>query len=161
MPILNELKDTGLYTYFKQISAIPRESGNERAISDYLTAFAQNHGLICHRDEYLNVIIEKPASNNRSHLSPVFIQAHMDMVCEKRPESAHSFIKDGIEIIEKGDFIYAKDTSLGADNGIGMAMLLQILEDKFEHPPITAIFTADEERGLVGVKNLDLSPYTV
>jgi dipeptidase D len=149
----------GFYTYFKQISAIPRESGNEKAISDFLMAFAGNHKLACHRDEYLNVIIEKPASKCRENLSPVFLQAHMDMVCEKKVESAHDFSKDGIEIIEDGDCIRAKDTSLGADNGIGMAMLLQILEDEFEHPAITAIFTADEERGLAGVKNFDLSPY--
>jgi dipeptidase D len=160
MSLSNEVKAMGFYSYFKQISDIPRESGNEKAISNFLIAFAEKHGLTSHRDESLNVIIEKPASKGRENLSPVFIQAHMDMVCEKKPENTHDFTKDGIEIFEDGDFIYAKGTSLGADNGVGMAMLLQILEDEFEHPAITAIFTVDEERGLVGVTNLNLSPYT-
>ena len=155
----SEQKGLGPYAYFKQISAIPRESGNEKAISDYLVAFAVNHRLNCRQDEHFNVIIEKPASRGRENISPVFIQAHMDMVCEKKPESIHDFSKDGIVLLEDGDFIRARDTSLGADNGIGMAMLLQILEDEFEHPPITALFTVDEERGLVGVKNIDLSLY--
>lgn len=159
MAVLNEQKIPGLYAYFKKISAIPRESGNERAVSDFLAAFAEIHRLTCHRDDYLNVIIQKPASKGRENVPPVFIQAHMDMVCEKKPESGHDFSKDGIEILEDGDFIHAKDTSLGADNGVGIAMLLKILEDEFDHPAITAIFTADEERGLVGVKNLDISPY--
>jgi dipeptidase D len=81
------------------------------------------------------------------------------MVCEKTPDSVHDFNKDGIEIIQDGDIIRANGTSLGADNGIGMAMLLQILAGDFAHPPITALFTSDEERGLAGVKNLDLSLY--
>jgi dipeptidase D len=157
--MLHELQQLACFSYFKEICAIPRESGNEKAISEYLMAFAARHSLTCHRDAYFNVVIEKPASAERANAPPVFLQAHIDMVCEKIPGSLHNFRTDGIEIFQDGDFIHAKETSLGSDNGIGMAMLLQILEDEFEHPAISAIFTADEERGLVGVKNLDISPY--
>ncbi|GMO47483.1 MAG: aminoacyl-histidine dipeptidase [Treponemataceae bacterium] len=106
-----------------------------------------------------NVVIQKPAAKGCENRAPVFVQAHTDMVCEKTSENRHDFGKDGIEIIRDGDIVRANGTSLGADNGIGMAILLRLLEDTFEHPPITAIFTSDEERGLAGVKNLDLSPF--
>lgn len=155
----NELQDAAFYDYFKRICSVPRQSGSEKAISDYLVAFAQERGLVCRRDDFFNVVMQKPAPKGCEHSEPVFLQAHTDMVCEKTPDSAHDFAKDGIEIIQDGDIIRAHGTSLGADNGIGMAMLLQILADDFAHPPITALFTSDEERGLVGVKNLDLSLY--
>jgi dipeptidase D len=149
-----------LIELFEQISAIPRASGNEQGISNYLIDFAHKQGLVCTRDEFFNVIIEKPAAKGKESNCALFVQAHMDMVCEKAEGSSHDFISEGISIICEGDFLLAKDTSLGADNGIGMAMLLQLLEEDLNNPPIVAIFTSDEERGLRGVKNLNLSAYS-
>ena len=152
--------DLRVIELFEQISSIPRASGNEKGISDYLLAFAQKHGLGAKRDDHLNVIIEKAAAKGKESGTAIFIQAHMDMVCEKVPESSHDFERDGIKIVKDGDFLSAQGTSLGADNGIGMAILLRLLEEDFANPRIVAIFSADEERGLAGVKNLDLSDYS-
>ncbi|MDR1764633.1 MAG: M20/M25/M40 family metallo-hydrolase [Lachnospiraceae bacterium] len=144
---------------FQEISAIPRESGKEEAISDYLWSFAQSHGLSARRDAYHNCIIEKEASPGKEEIPAIFLQAHMDMVCVRTEDSDHDFSRDGIALVRDGDLIRADDTSLGADNGIGMAIALAVLESITSHPHIIAIFTVDEERGLLGVKNLDLSGY--
>lgn len=151
--------DLKLLETFKSISRIPRESGNEQQISDYLAEFARRRGLLCRQDECLNVIIEKPAGKGYEKAEGIFLQAHMDMVCVKTPASTHDFICDGIDIIENDGVISARDTSLGADNGIGVAMILHLLDDCQNHPAIVAVFTVDEERGLLGVKNIDLTPY--
>jgi len=148
-----------LLTLFEQISAIPRPSGSEERIGHYLLAFAHRCGLASVRDAFHNVVIEKKAAAGRENDPGIFVQAHMDMVCEKNSDSSHDFEKDAIQVVRGGDFLSAKGTSLGADNGIGMAMLLRLLEEDFANPRVVAIFTADEERGLGGVKNLDLSPY--
>jgi dipeptidase D len=149
----------GCLGFFKAVSAVPRESGNEKGIAAFLVSFAGARGLTAHQDEWYNVVIVKPASPGREGESPVFLQAHTDMVCVKTPESSHDFTRDPIEIVEDGDFIHAVGTSLGADNGIGVAMILDVLDSEFSHPPLTCLFTVDEERGLAGVKNLDLAPY--
>jgi len=144
---------------FKQIAAIPRASGNEKAVCDYLEDFAKQRGLMCTRDNFSNVIIEKSASANKKNARGVFLQAHTDMVCEKTVGSNHDFAKDPITVICDGDLLKAKDTTLGADNGIGAAMMLAALEENFDNPRMVALFTADEERGMGGVKNLALDNY--
>ncbi|MCL2602162.1 MAG: beta-Ala-His dipeptidase [Treponema sp.] len=144
---------------FKQIAAIPRVSGSEKAMCDYLADFAKQRGLSCTRDDFLNVIIERPASEKKKNSAGVFLQAHTDIVCEKAAGSTHDFAKDPITVIRDGDLLKAKDTTLGADNGIGVAMMLAALEENFDNPRIVALFTADEERGMGGVKNFELDDY--
>jgi len=148
-----------LIELFEQLAAIPRASGNEKAVCDYLENFARQRGLTCTRDDSRNVIIEKPASTNKKNSSAVFLQAHTDMVCEKAVGSNHDFAKDPITLIRDGDLLKAQDTSLGADNGIGVAMMLAALEENFDNPRMVALFTAEEESGMGGVKNLALDKY--
>lgn len=159
--ILGELSPNLVFKYFEEISKIPRGSGNEKAISDYLVAFAKNHNLEVIQDEALNVIIKKKATKGYENAPVVILQGHMDMVCEKNSEKDHDFYKDPINLIIDGDFIKADGTTLGADNGIAVAMSLAILaSDNIEHPPIEVLITTEEETGMGGassVRKEDLS----
>lgn len=147
--------DKVLY-FFEKISEIPRGSGNERAISDYLVAFGRQRGLWTYQDTANNVIIKKPASRGYENSAPVVIQGHMDMVCEKNEGVEHDFEKDPIKVIYDGDYIHADGTTLGADDGIAVAMALALLDDaSAAHPPIEAVFTTFEEVGMFGAANLD------
>ena len=110
-----------------------------------------------YQDETLNVIIKKEASKNYEDHEPLIIQAHMDMVCQKDKDSNHDFSKDPIEIIEENGFLRANRTTLGADNGIGLAMALTILESDLSHPKLEVVFTVNEEVGMEGATNLDFS----
>ena len=149
------------FDYFLQISAIPRESGNEKRISAFIAAFAQKHGLFVFVDDFLNVLIKKPASAGREHEPPVILQAHMDMVAVKNLGCAHNFLTDPIKPVINGDRLKADGTSLGADNGCGAAYILAVLANgALCHPPIEAVFTSDEERGLTGALNFDASKLT-
>ena len=118
-----------VFYHFKQISKIPRGSGNEKAISDYLLDFGKKLGLECIQDGALNIIIKKPASKGYENAPTVIIQGHMDMVCEKNSDKEHDFTKDPIELIVKDDYIYADKTTLGADDGIAVAYAMALLED--------------------------------
>ncbi len=138
--------------FFYEISKIPRESGNEENIAKYLCEFAKKRNLYYRKDEYNNVIIKKQTSNN----SPIILQAHMDMVCEKDEESKINFKKDGIEIIEEDGYLLAKGTTLGADNGIGVSQILNILDSDIK-TNIEAIFTVSEETTMIGAEKIDLS----
>lgn len=145
-----------VFHYFKEISKIPRGSGNSKAISDYLVAFASARSLECVKDDFNNVIIYKDGTEKCNNNRSIMLQAHMDMVCEKTKDSAHDFLKDGIEIVVDDNYIRAKDTSLGADDGIGMSYILALLDSKdIIHPPLEAVFTADEEIGLLGAAEID------
>lgn len=147
--------DKVLY-FFEKINEIPRGSGNEKAISDYLVAFAKERGLWVHQDKANNVIIKKPASKGYENHGAVVIQGHMDMVCEKNPDVIHDFEKDPIKVIYDGDFIHADGTTLGADDGIAVAMAMALLDDKAAvHPPVEVVITTDEEVGMLGAANLD------
>ncbi|MGN0660065.1 MAG: beta-Ala-His dipeptidase [Emergencia sp.] len=141
---------------FSEISRIPRNSGSEKAVSDWLLQRARAKGLEAEQDPSWNLIIRKPGSAGREDAEPVILQAHMDMVCEKTPESTHDFEKDPIILKAEGDWIMsACGTSLGADNGIGVAYAMAILEDdSLQHPPLEVIFTVDEECGFSGVHSL-------
>ncbi|MGL6198887.1 MAG: beta-Ala-His dipeptidase [Lachnospiraceae bacterium] len=144
------------YTYFSQISAIPRSSGNEEAVSGYVVGFARDHRLEWQQDKHFNVIIRKKGSPGHEHDNPVVLQCHMDMVCEKTAESSHDFNKDPIVFTAVDGFLKADETSLGADNGVGMAYILTVLADEnLIHPPIEAVFTTSEEVGLEGMAALD------
>jgi len=151
MKNLEDIIEKRFFYHFKEISKIPRGSGNEKQISDYLLNFGQNLGLECIQDQALNVIIKKPASKGYEKAPIVIIQGHMDMVCEKNGDKIHDFEKDPIELIVKGDYIYADKTTLGGDDGIALAYAMAILEDKtIEHPALEVLITTDEEAGMSG-----------
>lgn len=148
---LQNIKPYNVFKYFEEISNIPRGSGNEREISDYLVKFAKNLGLEVIQDEALNIIIKKPASKGYEDAPTVIIQGHMDMVCEKNIGTEHDFTKDPIKFVVKGDNIYAEGTTLGADDGIAVAYAMAILVDNsIEHPAIEVLLTTDEETGMTG-----------
>lgn len=147
-----------LFHFFEEISAIPRGSYNEKAISDFLVDFAKARGLWYHQDELHNVIIKKSGSKGAENLPAVMMQGHTDMVCEKRADACHDFEKDGLDLIVENGVLRANGTTLGADNGIAVALMLAILDDdQLAHPPLECVFTSQEEVGLGGATTLDKS----
>ncbi|MBR4122810.1 MAG: aminoacyl-histidine dipeptidase [Clostridia bacterium] len=147
-----------VFEIFSQISAIPHGSGNMEAISDYVVDFARRNGLRYIKDSANNVVVYKEATSGFEKSEPVILQGHLDMVCQKTAESDFDFSKDGLELFIDGDFLKAKDTTLGADNGIAAAMIMAILESNdISHPYIEAVFTTDEEIGMIGAGELDIS----
>ena len=150
---MNEL----VYKYFKEISQIPRETYHIDAISDYLVEFAKERNLEVIQDETKNVIIKKEDSSGYENSEPIIIQGHMDMVCQKSKDSTHDFSTDPIEVIEENGYLRANKTTLGADNGIGMAMALSILDSDLKHPKLEVVFTVNEEVGMEGATNLDFN----
>lgn len=154
--VLNDLQPSLVFKYFEEISQIPRGSKNEKAISDYLRNFGESLGLETIQDESLNIIIRKPATPGYENAPGVVLQGHMDMVCEKNKSTNHDFMKDPIKLRIDGDYIYATDTTLGADNGIAVAMGLAILaSDDIAHPALEVLVTVDEEAGMTGAMALD------
>lgn len=144
--------------YFYEISKIPRMSGKEEKIADYIENFAKKKNFQYIRDEYNNIIIIKEAAKWNKNEESIMLQCHLDMVCEKEEHSKHNFEKDGLDLYIDEDYIKAKDTTLGADNGIGVAIILAILDsDKINHPKIEAIFTVQEETTMEGAKKIDVS----
>lgn len=142
--------------HFEEMTRIPHGSCHEQAYSDYLVSFAKKLGLRWKQYPAGSVIIYKPASAGYEDHSPVILQAHIDMVCEKTPESTHDFEKDPLELYVEDGFVRARDTTLGADDGAGVAYILAILEDEqMAHPPLECIFTVQEEVSSVGVEELD------
>lgn len=155
---LEDMDYKGIFKYFSEISEIPRGSGNEGEISEYLVSFAKAHNLEYNKDSALNVIIIKEATPGYENEPTIMLQGHMDMVCEKRKEHTHDFLKDPIKLRVNGNFLHADGTTLGSDNGIAMAYMLALLSDKeLKHPRIEAVITSDEEVGMKGAKALDLS----
>lgn len=141
--------------FFREISDIPRGSRNEKAISDYVCRFAESLGLPWKQDEVFNVIVDKPASAGYENSRPLILQAHMDMVCEKNSDADHDFKKDPIELYVEDGWLRARGTTLGADDGVGVAYMLAILESSsIAHPPLECIFTVQEEIGLRGALHL-------
>ncbi|MBQ7922803.1 MAG: beta-Ala-His dipeptidase [Clostridia bacterium] len=143
---------------FKEISAIPRGSGNEKAIADYVEAFGKRFGYFTSRDDWHNVIVRRPAAPGYEDVPALVLQGHMDMVCEANSGTVHDFLKDPIRVIEDGDIIHADGTTLGADNGIAVAIMMALLEkEDLQAPMLECIFTSDEETGMSGMENLDTS----
>lgn len=158
MPVLENLKPDRVFHYFEQISAIARGSGNMKGISQYCIDFAKEHKLSYHTDDLCNVVIFKNGSKGYENSAPVILQGHLDIVCQKTMDCDIDFEKDGLKLFIDGDFVKAEGTTLGADNGIAVAMVLAILESTtIAHPPIEAVFTTDEETGMYGAKALDMS----
>jgi dipeptidase D len=146
-----ELTPKAVFHYFDEICKVPRPSKKEEKIIAYLKAFGQAHQLETLTDEAGNVLIRKPATPGLEHLETVVLQSHIDMVCEKNSDVEHDFMKDPIETVVDGEWLRAKGTTLGADNGIGVATELAVLAaNDVEHGPIECLFTVDEETGLTG-----------
>ena len=151
-------KPEKLFHFFEDISAIPRGSANEKAISDYLVAFAEERNLWYHRDALFNVIIKKPASAGAKEKPAVMLQGHTDMVCEKLAGVAHDFTTDPLALIIKDGVLSANGTTLGGDTGAAVACMLAILDDDtLTHPALECVFTTQEEIGLNGAEALDKS----
>lgn len=148
-------ESANVLSFFEQISAIPRGSGNEAGISNFLMQFAKDHRLEAEQDEALNVLIRKPGQNGGETAPFLALQGHMDMVCEKLSSCTHDFQTEGIELLIQDGALTANGTTLGADDGIAVAMMLAILEDKeMTHPPLECLFTTGEEIGLIGASKV-------
>ncbi|MFR9085580.1 MAG: aminoacyl-histidine dipeptidase [Oscillospiraceae bacterium] len=158
MAVLEHLEPGRVFHFFEQMSAIPRGSGNTKAVSDWLAEFARERGLRYQQDALNNIIIFKDASAGYEGAEPVILQGHMDMVCEKAPDCGKDMTREGLDLAIDGDFVYAKGTTLGGDDGIAVAMALAVLDDEsLPHPPIEVVITVDEETGMDGAMGIDVS----
>jgi dipeptidase D len=152
---MRNLQPQKLWNFFYQITQIPRPSKKEEKIITYLIDYAKSQNLSFAQDSSGNLLIKKPATVGYENQPTVILQAHVDMVCEKNADSTHNFDTDPIEAYIDGDWVKAKGTTLGADNGIGVAMMLAILDsDDLRHPALECLFTVDEETGLTGAYGL-------
>ncbi len=158
MRILGELEPKKVFEFFEDLTQIPRGSGNEAGAAQYCMEFAKKRGLAASRDESDNVVIVKEASAGYEDAPTVILQGHLDMVCEKEADCPIDFTKDPLDIAVDGDFVYAKGTTLGGDDGIAVAIALAILDDdSLSHPRLECLFTTGEEVGLLGAKDFDAS----
>ena len=155
--ILSGYEPASVLAFFEDICAIPHVSGDERAIADYIEAFAKTRGLTCYRDEVHNVFIKLPASEGHESAPAVMMQGHTDMVGEKTADSTHNFATDGLKLrVTEDGWISATDTTLGGDDGVAVAMMLAILDNPPRpHPAIECLFTVSEETGLEGAWAFD------
>jgi dipeptidase D len=152
---LGHLKPELLWKHFEEICKRPHPSRNEQQVAKYIVDFAKQNNLECKVDAFGNVVVRKAATPGKENLTPVVLQGHLDMVPEKNADVAHNFEKDPIQCYADGDWVKAKGTTLGSDNGIGVAAALAVLESNdVEHGPIEALFTLDEETGLNGAQAL-------
>jgi dipeptidase D len=150
-----------VFDFFEQISAIPRGSGNEAGVADYLCNFAIQRGLDYHRDANNNVLIRRAATPGREGQAPLLFQGHTDMVCEKNSDTVHDFERDPIHLVLDGNRLSAMGTTLGADNGIAVAMMLALLNGVLaSHPALECLFTTEEETGMGGAIAFDYSLLT-
>lgn len=153
-----KLEPAEVFRYFAEIAEIPRPSGQEQAISDYLVRFAKKHNLEYYRDRLCNVIIIKEAASGCEMSPPVILQGHMDMVCEKEADCQIDMNRDGLDVYVDGDYLRARGTTLGGDDGIAIAYALAILaSDSIRHPRIEFVCTVSEETGMEGASGLDVS----
>jgi len=156
MSTLNSLKPDRVWFYFNEILQVPRPSKKEEKIAAYVMEFGKKHQLETHKDKTGNVLIRKPATPGYENTPGVILQGHLDMVCEKNSDKDFNWDKDAIEAYIDGDWLKAKGTTLGADDGIGMAAMLAALEAKdIVHGPLECLFTVDEETGLTGAFGLE------
>ena len=159
MSVLEHLEPKSVFRYFEDLCAIPHGSGNTKAVSDWLVSFAVQRGLEHYQDGTNNVIIIREAAPGYESAPSVILQGHMDMVCEKEADCPLDMAKDGLDLAVDGDVVYAKGTTLGGDDGIAVAMMLAILDDdSLPRPRVECVFTVDEEIGMLGAVDLDVSP---
>ncbi len=150
-----ELEPSLVWKHFEQILKIPHCSGSETALGDYIISQAEKSNLEWNRDDVGNVVVSKKASSGKENATGVILQGHIDMVCEKNSDVEHDFSKDPIQTEKKGDWISAIGTTLGSDNGIGVAASLALMEDEsIVHGPLEFLFTVDEETGLTGATKI-------
>lgn len=158
MAVLEGLEPKKVFYYFEELCKIPHGTFHTKEISDYCASFARERGLEVFQDEADNVVIKKSGTVGYEDAEPVILQGHLDMVCEKRPGSSHDFDTQGLDLYIEDGYVKAKDTTLGGDNGIAVAMIMAILDSKdIAHPPIEAVFTSEEEAGMSGALALDFS----
>ena len=156
--ILKNCIPSSLFRFFEEISKIPRESGNEKGIADYIEKFAKKRNLYCKRDKFNNVFVRKKASCRFENLPGILLQAHTDMVCQSVEGKEHDFLNEGIDILSDDRYIYADGTTLGADDGAGVALMLALLDDTgLETPETEYLFTSSEETGMYGAFGFDYS----
>lgn len=156
MSEITKLQPTELWKYFHEITLIPRPSKNESRIVDYIVKFGNDNNLKTYVDRAGNVIVSKPATPGMENRKGVIIQTHLDMVPQKNNDKVHDFLKDPIETVIDGEWVKANGTTLGSDNGIGVAATLAILaSDKLTHGPLEGLFTIDEETGMTGANGLE------
>ncbi len=161
MTVLNHCEPKAVFSFFEEICSIPHGSGNTQYIADYCVSFAKERGLRYIRDEANNVIVFKDGSKGYENSPALILQGHLDMVCAKTPDNTMDMTKNGLKLAVNGDWIHAIGSSLGADNGIAVAMALAVLDDDtIPHPPLEVVLTADEETGMNGAFALDASPLT-
>ncbi|HJA12122.1 MAG TPA: aminoacyl-histidine dipeptidase [Candidatus Mediterraneibacter merdipullorum] len=154
-------KPEKLFHFFEEVCAVPRGSGNEKGISDFLVKFAKDRNLWVYQDDSYNVIIKKAGSKGAEDKAPVMLQGHIDMVCDKRAGVEHDFEKEGIDLVLRDGVLSANGTTLGADNGVAIALMMMVLDDEdIIHPPVECVFTTEEEVGLNGAQALDKSQIT-
>ena len=153
---ITDLKPEIVWKFFHQVTQVPRPSKKEGKMIEFLESFAKQYKIAIKKDAVGNILMSKPATPGKENLAKVVLQSHMDMVCEKNNGTVHDFDNDPIETIVDGNWLCANGTTLGADNGIGVAAELAILaSDDIEHGPIECLFTVDEETGLTGAKALE------
>lgn len=158
MGVLSNQEPKKVFQFFEEICGIPHGSGNVKQISDYLVDFAKERGLKARQDERYNVIIWKDGSAGYENAEPLILQGHIDMVAVKEDGCAKNLETEGLDIMIDGDYVTAKGTSLGGDDGIAVAFALAILDDdSIAHPPLEAIFTTEEEVGMIGADYIDVS----
>ena len=158
MRVLSELEPKNVFSFFEDICNIPHPSYKEEKISNYLVDFAKERKLEYYQDSLNNVIIIKEASKGYEDAAPIILQGHMDMVCEKTPDCDKNMDEDGLDLEVNGDFISAKGTTLGGDDGIAVAYALAILDDdSIAHPRLEFVCTVSEEVGMEGASSIDVS----
>ena len=159
MRVLENLEPKAVFHFFEDLTGIPRPSYHEKAVSDYLVKFAKDRNLEVYQDDLFNVIIIKEASEGYENEGPIILQGHMDMVCEKNPGVEKDMEKEGLDLEIDGDYIRAKGTTLGGDDGIAVAYALALLDsDTLKHPRLEFVCTVSEEVGMDGAHAIDLSP---
>lgn len=146
------------YECFKMISDIPRNSGKEKEIRDFIKKFAEDRGYKTYRDEFNNLIVYVPASEGMEDRNSIMIQGHTDMVCVKEGGNVHNFDTDPLELYTENGMLRARGTTLGGDDGIAVAYMMSIMDNKdIKHPALECVFTSDEEGSFIGAENLDMS----
>jgi len=154
--IMTQLQPASLWNYFNQLCEIPRSSKHEQKLVSHILSLAHHKDLDAFTDQAGNVIIRKPATQGREASAPVVMQSHLDMVPQKTDDSKHDFLNDPIDAYVDGEWVTARGTTLGADNGIGVAAILAVMfSDDIAHGPLEALLTIDEEAGMTGAANLE------
>ncbi|MBE6995039.1 MAG: aminoacyl-histidine dipeptidase [Ruminococcaceae bacterium] len=147
--------------FFEDIAAVPRASGNEAGIAQFMKKFAEDRGLWVRVDEWNNVVIKKPGSKGCEDLPPVMLQGHLDIVPEKNQDTVHDWEKDGLKLMIVGDRLTADGTTLGCDDGYALSYMLAVLDrNDLRHPPLECVMTSMEEIGLIGAQKMDCSVIT-